>query len=85
MWTVYTNIDIREGIQAIKKLFLKHPNSKRPNKELLQLLEINLTRNDFDLTKEFLLQIKGTAMSKKFVPAYANIFIAEWESSVLTT
>lgn len=29
------------------------------------------------------LQIKGTAMGKKFAPAYANIFMANWEKEVL--
>lgn len=30
-----------------------------------------------EFNKEFFLQIKGTAMGKKFAPAYANIFMAE--------
>jgi len=83
--SLYTNIDIQEGIQAIKNIFRKHPNKKRPDKELLQLLEINLTRNDFEFNGEFFLQIKGTAMGKKFAPAYANIFMAEWETSALSS
>jgi len=82
---LYTNIDIQEGIQAIKNIFRKHPNKKRPDKELLQLLEINLTRNDFEFNGDFFLQIKGTAMGKKFAPAYANIFMAEWETSALSS
>ena len=32
---------------------------------------------------EFYLQIKGTAMGKKFAPAYANIYMANWEEEVL--
>lgn len=83
--SLYTNIDIKEGIQAIKNAFSKHPDKKRPDKELLQLLEINLTRNDFEFNGEFYLQIKGTAMGKKFAPAYANIYMAEWEASALAT
>lgn len=57
---------------------------KRPDKELIQLLEINLTRNDFEFNGDFYLQVKGTAMGKKFAPAYANIFMAEWESEALS-
>ena len=81
--SLYTNIDTPQGLQAIKNTFWKHPNKNRPDKELLQLLEINLTRNDFEFNGEFFLQIKGTAMGKKFAPAYANIFMAEWETSAL--
>lgn len=41
--SLYTNIDISEGIQAVKNIFVKYPDSKRPDKELLELLNINLT------------------------------------------
>lgn len=80
---LYTNIDIAEGIQAIRNIFCKFPDSRRPDRELISLLQINLTRNDFEFNGDFYLQIKGTAMGKKFAPAYANIFMAEWETSAL--
>lgn len=81
--SLYTNIETETGLQAVKALFHKHPDRKRPEKEILQLLEINLTRNDFEFNSEFFLQIKGTAMGKKFAPAYANIFMAVWEDEAL--
>jgi len=81
--SLYTNIDIKEGMLAVKNIFHKYPDIKRPEKELLQLLEVNLTRNDFVFNGDFYLQTKGTAMGKKFAPAYANIFMAEWETSAL--
>lgn len=81
--SLYTNIDIKSGLEVIKKTFEKHPNPERPDTELLQLLEINLTKNDFVFNEGFYLQIKGTAMGKRFAPAYANIFMANWEEQVL--
>lgn len=81
---LYTNIPIPDGISCIKKIFQKYPDPKRPDQELLKLLEINLTRNDFIFNGEFFLQIKGTAMGKKFAPAYANIFMANWEAEALS-
>lgn len=30
---------------------------------------------------QYYLQIKGTAMGKRFAPAYANIYMAEWEKT----
>lgn len=81
--SLYTNIDIQEGIQVIKDVFFRFPDKKRPDKELLQLLEINLTRNDFEFNGQFYLQIKGTAMGKKFAPAYADLFMAWWETAAL--
>lgn len=83
--SLYTNIDTTEGMQVIKEKFQQHPDKKRPDKELLQLLEINLTRNDFQFNNEYFLQVKGTAMGKKFAPAYANIFMAHWETSALAS
>ncbi|KAK2913189.1 hypothetical protein Q8A73_007302, partial [Channa argus] len=68
--SLYTNIDIQEGIQAVKNVFQKYPDRRRPDRELLQLLEINLRRNDFEFNGEYFLQTKGTAMGKKFAPAY---------------
>lgn len=80
--SLYTNIDIQAGLNAVKKMFEKYPDPRRPDEELLQLLEINLTRNDFMFDGQFYLQIKGTAMGKRFAPAYANIFMANWEEEV---
>ena len=76
---LYTNIPIRAGIDCVRNIFRKFPDPKRPDKVLLELLEINLTRNDFVFENKFYLQIKGTAMVKKFAPAYTNIFMAHWE------
>lgn len=81
---LYTNIPIEAGIHCIKKIFEKYPDPKRPDEELIELLRINLTRNDFVFNQNYYLQIKGTAMGKKFAPAYANIFMADWEEQALS-
>lgn len=80
---LYTNIDIKAGLATVKKIFEKYPKKDRPDNEVLKLLEINLTRNDFVFNEEFYLQIKGTAMGKRFAPSYANIFMANWEEEAL--
>lgn len=46
--SLYTNTDTSQGIQAIKNIFAKYPDSKRPDKELLELLHINLTNFEFN-------------------------------------
>lgn len=79
---LYTNIDIQSGLNSVQKVFKKYPDPNRPDEELLQLLDINLSRNDFVFNEKYYLQIKGTAMGKKFAPAYANIFMANWEEEV---
>lgn len=80
---LYTNIPIVAGIQCVREAFERYPDPSRPDKELLELLKINLIRNDFVFNEKFYLQIKGTAMGKRFAPAYANLFMANWEREAL--
>lgn len=40
------------------------------------------SQNDFEFNGHFHLQTHGTAMRKKFVPAYVNIYMVEWEWTV---
>ena len=81
--SLYTNIETEAGLQAVKELFNKYPDNKRPDEELLELLSLNLTKNDFEFNNKFYLQTKGTAMGKKFAPSYANIYMALWEETAL--
>lgn len=81
--SLYTNIETAAGLVAVRKWFDKYPDESRPDKEILELLQISLTRNDFAFNGEWFLQIKGTAMGKKFAPAYANIYMADWEETIL--
>lgn len=81
---LYTNIPIEGGIDCVKNALKKYPDQNRPDAELLELLTINLTRNDFIFNEKFYLQIKGTAMGKRFAPAYANLYMANWEEEALT-
>jgi len=81
--SLYTNIPISEGIDSIRKAFLCHPVVNRPDKHILKLLEVTLFRNDFSFLNQTFLQIKGTAMGKKYAPSFANIFMNEWEQHAL--
>lgn len=63
----------------------EYPDPTRPDRQLLTLLELNLIKNNFVFNDEYYLQIKGTAMGKRFALSYANIYMAEWEDQVLTT
>lgn len=80
--SLYTNIETPLGLKAIRDCFNKHPDTSRPDEAVLELLELSLTCNDFEFGKEIYLQTKGTAMGKKFAPAYANIYMAQWEETV---
>ena len=81
--SLYTNINTGLGLQTISSIFSKHPDKNRPDKELLQLLELCLTHNDFLFNNQFYLQIHGTAMGQRFAPSYANLYMSEWEREAL--
>lgn len=72
-------------MRAVENCMRRYPDFNRPDEYILKLLEINLTKNDFEFDSKFYLQVKGTAMGKKFAPSYANIFMAEWEHTALST
>lgn len=80
---LYTNIEIDKGVEVIKKYLEKYPEENRPDEHIIKLLKINLERNDFVFNRKYYLQIKGTAMGKRFAPSYANIFMANWEEKAL--
>lgn len=82
---LYTNIETQTGLKAVREWFKRYPEKNRPDSHILKLLEISLIRNDFEFDSEFYLQIKGTAMGKRFAPAYANIYMAHWEESALSS
>ena len=82
--SLYTNIDNKAGLQAVRQAFLNNPDMDRPTSEINRLLAIMLKNNDFSFNDEWYLQIGGTAMGKKFAPNYANIFMAKWESEALS-
>lgn len=80
---LYTNIETNRGMEAVKAKMEKYPDSSRPDSHILQLLHLSLTKNDFDFDGKHYLQIKGTAMGKKFAPAYADIYMSNWEETIL--
>ena len=80
--SMYTNIDHISGLAAVQEAFDDNPNPRRPDAEVLKLLEISLTRNDFSFNGETFLQKIGTAMGARYAPSYANIFMAKFERDV---
>ena len=80
--SLYTNIDNKEGLKAVREAFRNSPDAGRPDNAILSLLQICLENNDFMFNNQWFLQVGGTAMGKKFAPNYANLFLAKWEKEV---
>ena len=84
---LYLNIPHGEGTRAVlNRLYHNNPNSQAvemPPETMADLLKIVLTHNYFHFADRMYHQVQGTAMGTKTAPAYANLFMAELEESIL--
>ena len=81
--SLYTNIPNNLGIEAAAELLLKHrpqPYVKPSNANLIHLLKLVLTKNNFQFNGENYLQVGGTAMGTKVAPSFANTFMGKFET-----
>lgn len=81
--SLYTNMSLDRILSVVKDAFIKHPDPRRPDKELLELLELNLRNNDFTFLNLIFLQIFGTAMGKKFAPNCADLYLEEFDDKAM--
>ena len=58
---LYTNIKVKTGLTTVPRAV----PSGRPTEQLLQLLELLLTQNDFQYNSDTYLEIKGMAMRNR--------------------
>lgn len=83
MVSLYTSIDVQEGLDTIKCILSKTDLSDKGQSFLLELLELILTRNYFSFDNKFFLQRRGTAMGANVAPTFANLFVASLEEGAL--
>lgn len=76
---LYTNMDIDRTLRIVKEALSRHPQANRPDREILQLLELTMRNNDFTFCGLVFLQIFGTAMGKNFAPNCANLYLIEYD------
>lgn len=77
--SLYTNIDTKLGLAAIREAFLEYPDPLRADLEILNLLEICLTENTFIFDDKNMIQENGAAMGHGYSVHYSNVFMVKWE------
>ena len=77
--SLYTDIPNAEGISAIKRAYDNYSKKTTTTKVITALLALILTLNNFVFSCIHYLQIKGCTMGTICAPAYANIFMANFE------
>ena len=70
---MYINIGIDAGINSVKKAFDRYPDSDRPGKNIIDLLDLSLKLNDFEFNGEMYQHVCGCAMGKRLRPNFASI------------
>ena len=81
--SLYTNMQHDITISNIKKILHKYPSRNRPDKFILQILELILKNNDFEFNNEVYLQTCGCPMGKIIGPAAANIYLIDFDEAAL--
>jgi hypothetical protein len=83
--SLYTNIPIKEGIQAARESLDKHrhKSAKPKNQSIIQLLEFVLTKNNFKFNDEHFLQMWGTCMGSKCAPSFADLYMNWFETKFI--
>ena len=78
---LYPNIPNKEGMEAAKRTFSRtRPGYVQPsNESLLKLLNLVLTKNNFQFNGKNYLQIRGTAIGTKTAVSFANNYMGEFE------
>ena len=79
--SLYTNIPHTVGSERAIRALTHHSTNLSPRaiNLLTRLLKLQLEQNNFLFEDKQYTQTHGVAMGKSWAPAYANIYMAEWE------
>ena len=82
--SLYTNIPQGKGITTVCRAYdtFHNNNLPIPTKYLREMLDLILKENSFQFNGKNYLQTHGTAMGTKMAVAFANIFMAEFETKL---
>ncbi len=85
--SLYTNILMTEALKISSNVLRTHrdPNALPKNIELLHLLSLVLTCNNFEFNREHFLQIQEVAMGTKCSPTIANLTMGDFEDQHVYT
>ena len=84
--SLYTNIPQNEGIEIVFKAYENFckDNPPIPTHYLGEMLRLILNENSFQFSGKHYLQSHGTARGTKAVVAFASIFMAHIETTIIS-
>ena len=81
--SLYTNMKIPRILKVTEAALRKHRQLRRPDQQLLELLQITLNNNDITFNGDWFLQICGTAMGKTYAPGLADLYLEEFDDRAM--
>ncbi|XP_078362365.1 uncharacterized protein LOC144646592 [Oculina patagonica] len=81
--SLYTNIPTNEGINACRKALDARSQKDIRTEAICDLIRIILNMNNFEFNNEHFMQLHGTAMGTRMAPAFANLFMGDFETKAL--
>lgn len=82
---LYSHTPHTKGLEALSRILDTRDTADIPTTELAEFARIVLENNYFEFNSSIFHQIIGTAMGTKFAPAFASIFMGEFENRFLNT
>ncbi len=85
--SLYPNIPILEGLRASWGFLSRNRKAETnlTNTSIIRLLNLVLTKNNFEFNGEHYIQIAGTAMGTRVAPSFANLFMGQFEKDHVYT
>ena len=79
----YTSIPHKEGLDTCRETLDTRGVIDPPTDDVINLINLELKRNNFTFDSTHYLQKHGTAMGTRMVPLYANLFMGQLERDLL--
>ena len=80
---LYPSIPHEAGLRALREALDKQDKKCIPTEDLIKMAEFVLKNNFFEFNSKIKQQVSGTAISTKFAPPYACLFMYKFETSFL--
>ena len=81
--SLYSNIPHDDGIKACDHFMTEGGKSQEARSVISELINLVLTKNNFQFNGENYLQVLGTAMGTRMAPSFASLFMGKLEMDFL--
>ena len=81
--SLYSNIPHDDGIKACDHFMSEGGKSQEARSVISKLINLVLTKNNFQFNDENYLQVLGTAMGTRMAPCFASLFMGKLEMDFL--